>query len=221
MIQKVITLISLLHLITPTHQSTCEWIGGSYGAKLSCLPGWVATGICGSGMNADCNIPDSRTTKSLSKTSYYFMIQCCQTKYQNNFQSNCLDQGINNGQLIPCVNNQGKNQAIYGGCGSGRKDDCTIEGDPRRTKYTAVETCCDNLDISVGPNENCGWRYNSFGDLVTCPGGYVAAGYCGSGRTGECEGGGKNAFTGVYCCPFVDVDTTSDLSEESSSIVSV
>ena len=92
-------------------------------------------------------------------------------------------------------------QGLYGICGSGMNDDCKVNGN----KYTGSQTCCDNSDIKVSSQESCGWRYGNYGDMVSCPSGYIAAGFCGSSNNPECDSGAQNSFTGVMCCPFTDV----------------
>ena len=199
MLSKLILTLSSLTFLSAQISTTCEWYGASYGQDVKCLPGWVVTGVCGSGRRADCKDSRGRGTK------YWYMINCCQTKYQNHGQENCIDIGNKAGNQYQCyhIGDDGVyNQAIYGGCGSGMNNDCLVSGDS--TKYNFSTKCCDNGDITVGPDNLCDWIYGNYGDLLSCPSGYVAGGYCGSGRNPACSSGATNVYSGVYCCPFSD-----------------
>merc|ERR1712088_143741 len=173
--------------------TTCEWYGASYGVNINCLPGWVSTGMCGSGRYADCT--DER---GIFPTTYYYMLQCCQTKYQNYGQSNCQTTGYGYGALGVCASGQ----AHYGGCGSGNDLNCKVNGN----SYCFSNKCCDNGDITLGDSSFCDWKFGVYGTLLECPSGYAAAGYCGSGSYADCTppSGGSKTYTGVYCCPYTD-----------------
>lgn len=178
----------------------CEWLGGASGQDVECLPGWVMKGVCGSGFRADCS--EKRRSKS-----YFYMIKCCQTKYQKYQQSDCHTEGLQSGEFEQCADPvTGSLQAMFGGCGSGRNNDCVVT-DPEtgdiESGFSTNQKCCDNGDISIEAN-SCGWRYGNYGDLLVCPDNYLAAGQCGSGSSADCASGGANVFLGVYCCPYSD-----------------
>ena len=199
MLLKFLALSSNLYL-SFAFQS-CEWLGASNGQDINCLPGWVATGTCGSAANKDCVDPAPG-----SRNKYVTMLQCCETKYTNSGgQNSCTQTGSKKGTLLPCLSQDGSNNplALYGICGSGRSKDCRIQSDSG--KYTFTETCCENADITVIDGGACGWRHGNYGDNIVCPAGYVASGYCGSGSSQECEAGSSSkAAVGIYCCPFED-----------------
>ena len=193
MLQKILPSI----LIALSSALTCEWYGSGYGVDIQCLPGWAAFGICGSGSRANCK-------SSFGSNSYYYMLYCCQTKYTNNKQGNCHWTGHSAGQLNTCKDDDGYNQAIYGGCGSGRGQKCGVSSNATTTLYHNSELCCDNNDISISPDAKCGWKYGTHGDLLTCPSGYIGSGLCGSGRNAACESGATTSGIGIYCCPYTD-----------------
>lgn len=179
----------------------CEWLAGTSGQDLQCLPGWVMKGVCGSGSRSDCS-------EKYRRGKYFYMIKCCQTKYQKNMQDNCHIEGLASGQFQQCSNsNSGDLQAMYGGCGSGRHSDCVVTdvdtGAVEATGFSTNQRCCDNEDITI-QSKSCGWRFGNYGDLLVCPDDYLAAGQCGSGKSADCPSGGANVFIGLYCCPYDD-----------------
>ena len=185
--------LPLLFALTSTAAATCEWLGGGYGVDVECLPGWVATGACGSGRRSDCT-----AERGPLPSKYHFMVQCCQTKNNNYLQTNCVDSGYKYGNLATCP----QGQALFGGCGSGMNADCKING--TGSKYYFVTRCCEDEDITVSDPSYCDWKFGNYGDLITCPSGYAASGYCGSGGNADCPSGSKNSWAGVYCCPYTD-----------------
>lgn len=188
-------------LLTSTLAATCEWLGVAEGQNVSCLPGWVVTGVCGSGRRKDC---------SDNRNKYYYMVNCCQTKYQNYYQSNCNDIGSDFGEEKSCVSNSDGTTlvAMYGGCGSSNRKDCKTydpaTGTYSQENYANNQLCCDNDDITLDDPAACGWRYSNYGTKTVCPANYVVAGQCGSGASAACQTGASAAFMGVYCCPYVD-----------------
>merc|ERR1711988_1197580 len=171
----------------PIPGNSCEWLGGSYGVELECLPGYYVNGICGSGMNADCG---SRLTNR-----YFYEIRCCPTKYANYKQQNCINYGSESGEKLTCpVLADGVQAAVYGGCGSGMNADCKGSG----SKTYTDSLCCTNQDMTVD-NSSCAWRFGSYGEQLSCPDEYVVIGQCGSGRKAACASG---EHTGINCCPF-------------------
>ena len=173
----------------PIPGNNCEWLGGSYGVELECLPGYYVSGVCGSGMNADCG---SRLTNK-----YFYEIRCCPTKYNNKKQQNCISYGSDAGEKLTCpVLADGVQAAVFGGCGSGMNADCKASGSK---KYTD-SLCCTDQDITID-NSSCAWRYGSYGEQLTCPDDYIVIGQCGSGRKAACA---TNEHIGINCCPFTD-----------------
>ena len=90
---------------------------------------------------------------------------------------------------------------MYGGCGSGSKQDCKLSDDE---KVISSSVCCDNGDLTVGPDSKCGWKFGSYGDQLECNSDYIVSGYCGSPGSAACGTGAQMSYTGVYCCPYVD-----------------
>jgi len=88
---------------------------------------------------------------------------------------------------------------MVGGCGSGSGNDCK-GGDGN--KHNGDFDCATTTDITVGTTAYCSWRYGDHGTDVVCPSGYLAAGMCGSGYNANCAN--TEAYSGVYCCPYVD-----------------
>merc|ERR1712142_14673 len=185
----------LITLFSTTFAATCEWLGGSYGQDVDCLPGWVATGMCTSGRKAGC-----KPTRGGSK--YFYALNCCQTKYTNDLAHDCIRQPADAGieSSCPASDDGSTITAVFGGCGSGMNKDCKVND----TKTGNNLNCCQDGDITVGPVSQCGWRYGAAGELVNCPSNYVIAGTCGSGKSAACTSGGAAAFSGIYCCPFVN-----------------
>merc|ERR1711934_234782 len=177
----------------------CEWVeqpSGTYGVTVNCLPGWVMAGMCGSGSRSDC-----QSHIFASKIAY--QIYCCPTSHTND---PCNEGGqyqvsSDYGQSLNCNTNNSKGamDVMVGGCGSGRYHDCTTNSG---TSVANVANCCTTGDITVGPTNMCAWRWGNYGDYLTCPDGYAAAGACGSGAYRDCNNG--SAYTGVWCCPSVD-----------------
>ena len=188
----------VLTILKQTTPLTCEWYGATNGVDIQCFPGWAAFGYCGSGRRKDCN-------DSPGRGKYSYMLYCCQTKYQNHKQDNCDWTGHNGGSLNTCKSDEGAgaqsyNRAIYGGCGSSNNNDCLVNG----TMYTNSEMCCDNLDINVSSDDDCGWKYGTFGENIQCPSNYIVAGLCGSEGKAACDTGNVNSAIGIYCCAYSD-----------------
>ena len=188
-LQKII-FFSLFYTSTFSFKisTNCEWIGGSYGQQITCLPGWIAQGVCGSGRNADCG--------SLTN-SYYFMLKCCQTDFNTEPDNGSYQIGFSSGTDQTC-NTYGASSktidVVIGGCGSGYFNDCDIG----RTSYTNIITCGKMENLKFGTTDLCAWRYDNYGQQIVCPSGYFLAGTCGSNSAGKCD---KGAYTGAYCCP--------------------
>ena len=165
-----------------------------YGEFLQCNPGSVAQGACGSGRKADCKTAGEKVTQKL---------YCCETRNQNDpvFDADpttgpCDEKAAFEGKKEKC--NEG--QAVYRMCGSGMNHNCRSDVDLLGL-YNMVIDCCDSADIEVKNHDMCVWSYGNYGNEVKCPGGYVMAGYCGSGSKADCP---SETFFGVFCCPYED-----------------
>ena len=171
----------------------CEWFEAKEGQTVTCLPGWVATGACGSGRRPDCS-------NGRLSTKHHTMIKCCPHKYQNDPEHDCSTTGYKYGidaecpKLEPELGESSSILSIHALCTSGRTAAC-------KNDYTQL-TCCKTDDITVGPRNQCGWFNGNYGELLECPSGYAIAGYCGSGGNADCDG--QKAFAGIMCCPMTD-----------------
>jgi type II secretory pathway pseudopilin PulG len=90
-------------------QNGCYWKSGGYGSHLTCNPGEIVTGVCGSGKNPDCQ-------------GSFHKIQCCSTAAVNpkvtNYQ--CKWHYGWYGETVNCPSGY----IVKGACGSGRNPDC-------------------------------------------------------------------------------------------------
>lgn len=143
-----------------------------YGEFMECPAGYVATGFCGSGMNADCE--NGRNVRGI-----YASLRC--TKLSN--YSNCdhYFNGYKYGVEGYC-NDKTLNQVVVGYCGSGMDRNCDIN----RSKYTHANKCCtaDNINIDYDDTRKL---YADHGIFRVCPDGYVLVMTCGSGMNADCE----------------------------------
>lgn len=102
-------------------QNRCTWKAGGFGRYLTCDPGSIVAGVCGSGRNADCSNPRS-----------HHKIMCCPTIATNpnvtHYQCHWIFGG--DGSTIHCPNGE----ILRGACGSGRNADCGGH-------YTAAYCC--------------------------------------------------------------------------------
>merc|ERR1712043_33274 len=135
------------------------------------------------GRRDDC----SSTMRPGDKTTT--QVYCCRTKYQNHPISSitdghdCNQKHMNEGSSKECSEYNGQMKPILRLCGSGMNSDC--KGDDGH-HYSATIDCCYTADLEVqGPNF-CVWSYGNYGNTVKCPSGYLAAGYCGSGKNADC-----------------------------------
>jgi len=175
-----------------SQRSECEWLAGSHGQPVECLPGWIALGACGSGRNADCKM--GLRNKSFTK------LLCCHTKYDNDPRHDCQEVDGGDGEEIYCpVGSDGSINELTTLCSSGRTADC--QGTNNRNHYDFIR-CCESSDVTLGAIEYCSWRYGNYGDDLECPAGYALGGFCGSGGNGKCGAG--DTYTGILCCPFTD-----------------
>ena len=184
----------LLFIYFPTkiivESATCEWIGGASGSQITCLPGWLVTGLCGSGRSPLCKDGFNYGSR------YYYMLQCCDVKdTKDQFQTYQVTGAA--GSSTTCDVNGTVIDPMVGGCGSGQKNSCRVDG----TTYTNVAICAESSSFNLGPVSSCSWRYEQKGQPQTCPSGYYLAGSCGSNQYANCAQG--SAMTGIYCCPLM------------------
>lgn len=166
---------------------------GGEGETVKCKAGWSAAGACASGRRADCK-------DAVLGNKYYTNLRCCPHKFNTNPEHDCVAEHAGYGQdaYCPLVDpSLGEESYILGQdglCTSGMHSHCGGE-------FTKVK-CCETSDISVGPKKYCGWAWGNYGEDLVCPSDYVMAGTCSSGAYADCHKG--KAYTGIYCCPFVD-----------------
>ena len=200
---------SFSHKIVQNNQTAsltadeCNWWDGDYGVPIQCPPGTVARGACGSGRRDDC----SSTMRPGDKTTT--QLYCCRTKYQNDIITSVTDNGAqdcnqkhkNEGDQQECSSHEGQMKPIFRLCGSGMNSDC--KGDDGH-HWSFTMDCCYTRDLEVAEQKFCVWSYGNYGNSVKCPNGYLAAGYCGSGKNADCPG---DTYFGVFCCPYTDVSS--------------
>ena len=172
----------------------CEWMTGKYGQPLECQAGWVAKGACSSGGHSACSAG--------IRNNYWAKLKCCHSHYDNDPQHSCVEISGNQGENLNCGLAPGRNNylnGLYGICSSGRDADCVNE---TGEKVYDTAKCCESSDVIIQEEKYCSWRYGNYGEDMECPSGYMMAGFCGSGRNGQCGAGGT--YTGIKCCSYVD-----------------
>eukprot|EP01083_Nonionella_stella_P021848 60479_1 len=157
------------------------------GQFLQCSAG-VITSTCGSGKDPDC----ARRSGKCSSGSYAG-IQCDYSGlggYVGNGQWFCTgDNSHSYGVSQSCLDQS--NHLMIGICGSGKSRDCQTE-------------CAGNAGILCGSIDGvdvdtsaCEWVYQyEQGYFESCPSGYIATGWCGSGMSKDCEGNSNK----LQCC---------------------
>eukprot|EP01083_Nonionella_stella_P118520 353842_1 len=160
---------------------------GVQGQFLQCSAG-VITSTCGSGGDPDC----ARRSGKCSSGSYAG-IQCDYSGlggYVGNGQWFCTgDNSHSYGVSQSCLDQS--NHLMIGICGSGKSRDCQTE-------------CAGNAGILCGSIDGvdvdtsaCEWVYQyEQGYFESCPSGYIATGWCGSGMSKDCEGNSNK----LQCC---------------------
>jgi hypothetical protein len=93
--------------------------------------------------------------------------------------------GGTSGQKVECL----PDFYIDATCGSGSRDDCRFD----RNNYSFGIHCCRaNLEIRVGPKNNCHWYGGASGDDVECPPDLTPFGRCSTSQFdyygGQCHG---------------------------------
>lgn len=147
---------------------------GKAGDELECDNGYIPTGMCGSGANADCGdgivteLYCSKISPSTSSVSWVV---------------------AGRGNLQKCV----RGSAIFGICGSGAEAKCLNRYDIHRKSFASTKcgsvsyfTLDRNQAINVGGNS---------GEPIHCPKGYAISGVCGSDQYARCDG----SFTQMEC----------------------
>ena len=153
----------------------CYWEQGTFGVDLSCPSGFVGTGACGSGMNADCH----------QGGRFYTSLKCCYMTGLCNTATNCNMLSGSKGVELSCSSQK----AVFGLCGSGMNPDCAPPNIWNKLK------CCSSSKITI--NSNCNWQYGTFGTYLSCADGRVLTGICGSGQSPDCP---HNSYHGIKCC---------------------
>jgi hypothetical protein len=157
----------------------CIWKNGWYGTSIFCDPGYVMTGACGSGKNADCNNGNA-----------YYSIRCCSVNDARIRSSNeYLAYGVqeyrsNYGSYASCP---ARSHIAVGGCGSGKNRDCN--------GVTNKLFCRTSKYLRHNPDD-CTIIASNFGQDKFCPASYVLVSYCGSGGNRDCSG---NSHI-IKCC---------------------
>lgn len=167
------------YLSEPKDGQTCMWISASYGDIVNCQPGWVMSGVCGSGYQSDCK-----------SGKYWYMIQCCDAG-EDYPQYDCKLQHSKYGSSCKCHDSL----AAYGGCGSGKNGDCKHSG---HSDWNELECCKkDNLKLNTG-SDSCIEIFGNHGANVECPANHAVYKVCGSGMWEDCSG----HTTKVMCCSY-------------------
>lgn len=176
----------------------CEWLHGVVGQEINCLPGWIATGACSSGSREACH------EHSIGQ-NFSTLLKCCPHKYTNDIEHDCSQYSAKKGEQVYCaryLNERDSNNyftEFNGLCASASDKSCRANDG---TDHYVTYECCSTKDVTVGPEELCGWFYGASGDKLTCTKNFAVAGYCGSGKDSDCAD--KTAYHGIFCCPFTD-----------------
>ena len=173
-----VCLILLVSLSIETARSAvCYWTQGKYGVNLNCPSGWVGSGACGSGGNADCK------KNGNFWVGFWASLKCCHNSNAGN-RFHCHTSTGSWGQKLECSSEK----SAFGLCGSGRNADC---GNNVWNKLT----CCSSR-ILIN-SASCYWKYGTYGTYLECAAGEVLTGICGSGMNADCP---HNSFHGIKCC---------------------
>ena len=192
----------LVNLSSLLSQRDCTWQAQIAGLQARCLPGWIATGACGSGRRAACK-------ESLLDQKHHTLLKCCSHKYNTDLEHDCTNRGGNYGDERYCdaySTEENPDDIFYRAsralCTSANRKDCS-DGDNRKVNFSLE--CCQTSDVKVGPRDYCTWKFDNgeAGTLLECDKDYALAGVCGSGSDTDCDN--KNSYFGIYCCPYEDV----------------
>ena len=168
----------ILNLIAAQMQE-CLWQEGWFGKGLQCPPNYIAHGLCGSGMFADCG-----------RAVVYNKLKCC--RISATITPQCVPKGsFYPGMSIECPTGT----AVTASCGSGSKSDCPAG---RFGKMPYWFSCCGISKDHVVTSE-CTWSYAQFGESVECRRDQVMAGMCGSLQNPKCP---WRSSHGIRCCKF-------------------
>jgi len=150
----------------------CKWLRGKYGVTLNCPNDYVAAGACGSGAGGDCG---------------YFIwtkLKCC--RVHGGTDSIFVKKQGGYGSVLKCPNQM----AVRSLCESGANGDCGW--------WIWNRISCSKMRSHI-VTSTCGWKYGVYGATLTCDGGQVMTGACGSGRGLDCP---NHSAHGIKCCNF-------------------
>ena len=169
-----VCLILLVSLSIGTARATvCYWTQGKYGVNLSCPSGWVGSGACGSGKNADCK----------KNGNFWTSLKCCENSNADN-TFDCYTSTGSYGQKLECSSEK----AAFGLCGSGKDADCG------NNVWNKLNCCSSQITID---SSLCDWKYGTYGTYLECTAEEVLTGICGSGKNADCP---YNSYHGIKCC---------------------
>lgn len=151
---------------------------GKYGEFLTCPEGYLATGMCGSGRDADCGKGTWNELECKKYSTYTADSKWANTKY---------------GVVRKCA----KNQAMVGICGAGMWRDCK---GPNGTWSHAASLCADIDDYGVDDAKKMVIK-GDYGQRISCPSDFVMVSYCGSGSNPDC---GDGKYTQIECAPLAE-----------------
>ena len=162
--------------------SAQQWTQHWFGSFAQCPANEYITGVCSSGMNADCN-----GQYTAEKCEPWPVAATQSTAY-----TPPMGKEINGwmcawfGTLLECP----AGQVMTGMCGSGHNADCTAYcGSPN---YSAIK--CEAAPSNIGAVR---WTQPyGHGGYGTCAAGEVACGLCQSGMDNNCQGGSFR----IGCC---------------------
>jgi len=150
----------------------CRWLSGSFGKTLTCPSSYVATGACGSGALGDCGF------------FIWTKLKCCRITSGTN--SNCATRKGGFGSVLTCPNQM----VVRSLCESGAAGNCGW------FIWNRI-TCCTIQGHSI--TSSCRWKYGTYGAHLTCDGGQIMTGACGSGTGLDCP---NRTAHGIKCCNF-------------------
>jgi len=149
-------------------------LSGAWGNEVRCPDGWYATGICGSGKNADCG---KHAWHKLKCTEYYMDLDSAPASLWST-------------QKYGVTKKCGDDNALCGRCGAGKKGDCS--GFHQGTR------CCDTFG-EVDHSKCVSFKLEN-GVFHSCPPGYVITEVCGSGGNADCP---SQSFVSGKCCKLI------------------
>jgi len=150
----------------------CRWLSGRFGATLTCPSSYVATGACGSGALGDCGF------------FIWTKLKCCRITSGTNSQCSKKQGGY--GSVLTCPSQM----VVKSLCESGAAGDCGW------FIWNRIN-CCRIQGHTI--TSACRWKHGGYGAHLTCDGGQIMTGACGSGTGLDCP---NRSAHGIKCCNF-------------------